>query len=152
MKNGIGIAVVAAFALSAHGFTTNVSTVTELAGALQYMNERYHTGSHSIVLKTGQYDVTDLNLQYFNSSSSYNRMIDSGANFGISYFVLRGETDNPKAGASTSSVASRQLPPRREAEKEGIFYGNDHHNRRGGIGNDGCADRGRGAGAACHPA
>lgn len=96
MKNGIGIAVVAALALSAQGFTTNVSTVAELAGALQYMNERYHTGSHSIVLKTGQYDVTDLNLQYFNSSSSYNRMIDSGANFGISYFVLRGETDNPR--------------------------------------------------------
>ena len=96
MKKGIGIAVVAVLALSAHAFTTNVSTVAELAGALQYMNENYHNGAHSIVLKTGHYDVTDLNLQYFNSSSSYNRMVDSKANFGISYFVLRGETDNPR--------------------------------------------------------
>ena len=88
--------MVAALALSAHGFTTNVSNVAELAGALQYMNENYHNGAHSIVLKTGHYDVTDLNLQYFNSSASYNRMVDSEANLGISYFVLRGETDNPR--------------------------------------------------------
>ena len=85
MKKGIGIAVVAAFALSVHGLTTNVSNVAELAGALQYMNENYHNGAHSIVLKTGHYDVTDLNLQYFNSSSSYNRMVDSKANFGTKF-------------------------------------------------------------------
>ena len=79
MKQRIGVALVAVLALLAHGLTTNVSTVAELAGALQYMNENYHNGSHSLVLKTGHYDVTDLNLQYFNSSASYNRMVERHA-------------------------------------------------------------------------
>ena len=95
-KKGIGIAMVAAIALSAHGFTTNVSTVTELAGALLYMNENYHTKDHEITLDDGFYDVTDLNLQYFNGSAAQNKMVDSGANFGISYFTLRGKTDDPR--------------------------------------------------------
>lgn len=96
MKQMIGILFAGAIALSAQGLTTNVSTVAELAGALQYMNENYHTKAHEITLDDGFYDVTDLNLQYFNSSSSYNRMVDSGANFGISYFTLRGKTDDPR--------------------------------------------------------
>ena len=96
MKQMFGILFAGATALSAQGFTTNVSTVAELAGALQYMNEHYHLRTHEITLDDGFYDVTDLNLQYFNSSSSYNRMTDSGANFGISYFVLRGKTDDPR--------------------------------------------------------
>ena len=96
MKQMFGILFAGATALSAQGFTTNVSTVAELAGALQYMNENYHAKAHEITLDDGFYDVTDLNLQYFNSSSSYNRMVDSGANFGISYFTLRGKTDDPR--------------------------------------------------------
>ena len=96
MKRMIGILFAGAIAFSAQGFTTNVSTVAELAEALQYMNEHYHARNHAIVLEDGLYDVTDLNLQYFNSSSSYNRMVDSGANFGISYFTLSGKTDNPR--------------------------------------------------------
>ena len=95
MKNGIGIAVVAALALSAHGLTTNVSTVAELAGALQHMNSAAYSGpSHAIVLKKGNYDVRGLNLRYYHRTNKV--LTDSVANFGISYFVLRGETDNPR--------------------------------------------------------
>ena len=95
MKNGIGIAVVAALALSAQGFTTNVSNVAELAGALQLMNSAtYAYADNEIILAKGDYDVSGLNLQYYHRTDKV--LKDSGGHFGISYFTLRGETGNPR--------------------------------------------------------
>ena len=52
MKQMIGILFAGAIALSAQGFTTNVSTVAELAGALQYMNtaaNAVHTTNRGVI-------------------------------------------------------------------------------------------------------
>lgn len=94
-KVAVGVAAVI-FAFSAHGFTTNVSTVAELAGALLHMNENYRGASlvHTLILKKGSYDVRGLNLQYYHSTNK--EMTDSGANLGMSQFTMRGETDNPR--------------------------------------------------------
>lgn len=82
--------------------TITVTNVEEFATALLHMNTNCKVKGSSavkkdtIVLKRGNYDVTDLNLQFYNSSSSVSAWADSGANFGISYFKIKGETDNPR--------------------------------------------------------
>ena len=84
--------VVQAFAAAE---TITVSTVEEFATALLHMNTNCaKDGSaaarkDTIILKTGSYDVTDLNLQCYGKD----QWVDSGANFGISYFKIKGATD-----------------------------------------------------------
>ncbi len=97
MKKGIGIAVVAALALSAQIFAANetvtVSNVEQFATALLHMNTN-HNATDTIILKRGSYDVSDLDLPYYWTTS--NMWDSSSANFGISYFTIRGETDDPR--------------------------------------------------------
>ena len=94
MKKMIGLALVGVFAVSAQGFTTNVSTVAELAEVLPLMNRYHHTSADMLILKRGHYDVRGLNLQFWHNTNQ--AMTDSGSNIGVSGFTMRGETDDPR--------------------------------------------------------
>ena len=110
MKKVIGAAVVGMLAVSAQvaqGLTTNVSDVAELAKVLAYMNTNYHNAASTLILKKGHYDVTGLNLPYWNNSEK--KVVDSLSNFGVSYFTMRGETDDPRDVVIYRSDASSSL-------------------------------------------
>ncbi|MCQ2391197.1 MAG: hypothetical protein MJ240_07220 [Kiritimatiellae bacterium] len=78
--------------LGASALTTNVSTVAELAGAIQFLNARYQAGDE-LVLAPGTYAVDELGLQYWHVT--YKEWRDSNAHIGLSKFTLRGATGNP---------------------------------------------------------
>ena len=113
---GLEVACCVAVQAFAAAETITVSTVEEFATALLHMNTNCAKNGSSaarkdtIILKTGSYDVTDLNLQYYNSSNK--AWADSGANFGISYFKIKGETDNPRD----------VVIYRRGADSKSLFY------------------------------
>jgi hypothetical protein len=108
MKQMIGILFAGATALSAQGFTTNVSTVAELAGALQYMNTAANAKpANEIVLGKGEYDVSGLRLDWY--FAGYKVMTNMVDNFGISYFTLRGATGNPRDVVIHGSDATSNL-------------------------------------------
>ena len=108
---GLEVACCVAVQAFAAAETITVSTVEEFATALLHMNTNCAKNGSSaarkdtIILKKNSYDVTDLNLQYYNSSNK--AWADSGANFGISYFKIKGETARPTL-AATNAGSKRQ--------------------------------------------
>lgn len=84
---------VAMVSFGAQAITTNVSTVAELAGALNYLNEE-HSASDTVVLEPGLYALDDLHLQFFHKKD--NVWKDGNSHLGLSYFTMRGKTGNPR--------------------------------------------------------
>ena len=84
---------VAMVSFGAQAITTNVSTVAELAGALNYLNEK-HSPSDTVVLEPGHYALDDLHLQYWHKK--YGRWEEGNSHLGLSYFSMRGKTGNPR--------------------------------------------------------
>ena len=92
------VMAVLACTLGANAFalTTNVSTVAELRAALAYMNEkgRYASASHTVRLAPGTYDLTGEKMSYWHKTDQM--LKDGNSLLGLSYFVLRGATENPR--------------------------------------------------------
>ena len=84
---------VAMVSFGARAITTNVSTVAELAGALEYLNEK-HSPSDTVILEPGHYALDDLHLQYWHKT--YGRWEEGNSHLGLSYFTMRGKTGNPR--------------------------------------------------------
>ncbi len=78
---------------AAAGETMTVSTTNDLALALMHMNTNHSSGD-TIILKKGSYPVDSLNLPYYHLT--YKVWTNAPSHIGISYFTLRGETDNPR--------------------------------------------------------
>ena len=84
---------VAMVSFGAQAITTNVSTVAELAGALNYLNEK-HSASDTVILEPGLYALDDLHLQFFHKT--HGQWEDGNSHLGLSYFTMRGKTGNAR--------------------------------------------------------
>ena len=96
MKKMMTVVFASALAANALALTTNVSTVAELAGAVEYLNsDAGSKSSNTIRLAAGSYDLTDLHLFYWRRTTPAG-LYDGSSNISVSYFTLQGATDNPR--------------------------------------------------------
>ena len=96
MKKMMTVVFACALAANALALTTNVSTVAELAGAVEYLNsDAGSKSSNTIRLAAGSYDLTGLHLFYWRRTTPAG-LYDGSSNISVSYFTLQGATDNPR--------------------------------------------------------